>query len=98
MVQAERTILDMNVAGKLCVFDTMSKRSNYSFCCILNHDICFCKSRVMPRFVRRGKFPFVPLFGFIKDRHEGFNGEKVLLLKKLIICEDNNERNERSIC
>ena len=41
------------------------------------------KSRVMPRFVRRGKIRFVPLFCIHRrNRHEDFNSETVLLLKK----------------
>ena len=92
MVQAEKNILDMNFAQKVCIFCIMSKRNNDSFCCSLNHIICFCKSRVMPRFVR-GKILFLPLFCIHRrNRREGFNRGKVLLLKKLIISEDNNER------
>ena len=66
---------------------TISKWSNCSFCCFLNHIICFCKSRVMLRFVRQGKILLVPLFIFIKDLVM-----KVSTTKKLIY-EDNDERN-----
>ena len=52
----------------------------------------------MLRFVRRGKIPFVSLFCIHqRNRHERFNSEKVLLLKKLIICEDNNKNSEASV-
>ena len=45
-------------------------------------------------FVRRNKILFVPLFCIHRrNRHEHFNSAKVLLREKLIICEDNNERN-----
>ena len=52
-----------------------------SFCCFLNHTICFFKSTVMLCFVRQGKIPFVPLFIFIKEIfcHESFNNKKVKL-------------------
>ena len=71
-----------------CVFGTILKRNDCSFCCFLNHIICFCKSRVMLRFCgMQGKIPFVPLFIFI----EGIV-MKVSTTKKLI-CEDNDERN-----
>ena len=51
----------------------------------------------MPRFVRRRKIPFVPPFCIHRrNGHERFNSQKVLLLKKLIICEDNNERNSEA--
>ena len=71
----------------LCVFGTISKQNNCSFCCLLNHIICFCKSRFIPRFVRQGKIPFVPLFIFIEEIVM-----KVSTTKRLI-CEDNDERN-----
>ena len=87
MVQSEKNILDMIFVQNLCVFGTISKRNNCSFCCFLNHIICFCKSRVMLRFVRQGKIPFVPLFIFIEEIVM-----KVSTTKKLI-CEDNDERN-----
>ena len=51
------------------------------------HIICFCKSRVMVCFVRKGKIPFVLLFIFIEEMFM-----KVLATKQLI-CEDNHERN-----
>ena len=43
--------------------------------------ICLCKSRVMLRFVRQGKIPFVPIFIFEEIVM------KVSTTKKLI-CED----------
>ena len=47
----------------------------------------------MPRFVRRGKIPFVPLFVFIEEiAIKVSNNERVLLLKQLVICEDNDEK------
>ena len=67
MVQAENIFLDMNCVKKLYVFGTMSKQNNCSLCCFLNHISCFCKSRVMLRFVRRGKIPFVPRFVFFVE-------------------------------
>ena len=60
----QKTIIqDMIFVQNVCVFGTISKRNDCSFCCFLNH-ICFCKSRVMLRFVRQGKILFVPLFIF----------------------------------
>ena len=52
MVRTEKQIwfLFQNV----CVFGNMSKGNKCSFCCFLNHIICFCKSRVLLRFVRQG--------------------------------------------
>ena len=91
--QQKIIFLDMNVAQKVYVFGTKSKQNNFSFCCCLNHIICFCKSRVMPHFVRRGKIPFVPLFVFIEEIViKDLNNETVWLLKMLIICEDNDEK------
>ena len=66
MVQSEKIIQDMIFVQNLCVFGTISKRNNCSFCCFLNHIICFCKSRVMLRFVWQGKIPFVALFIYIE--------------------------------
>ena len=51
----------------VCVFGIILKQINCSFCCFLNHIICFCKSRVMLCFVRQGKIPFVPVFIFIEE-------------------------------
>ena len=51
----------------------------------------------MPRFMRRGKIPFVPLFVFILEiAMKVSNNETVLLLKKGTY-KDNIERNHRSI-
>ena len=51
----------------------------------------------MPRFVRRGKIPFVPLFRIHRRNcHEGFNSEKVLLLKKIIVWKIMKEITEAS--
>ena len=66
------------------------KQNNCSSCCFLNHIICFCKSRVMLRFVRQGKILFVPLFIFIEEI-------VMKLSTKKLICEDNDERNYWSI-
>ena len=83
----KKIILDMISVQNVCVFGTILKWNNCSFCCFLNHTICFCKSRVMLRFVRQGKILFVPLFIFIKEIVM-----KVSATKELI-CEDNDERN-----
>ena len=82
-----KKILDMIFFQNVCVFGIILKQINCSFCCFLNHIICFCKSRVMLCFVRQGKIPFVPLFIFIEEIVM-----EVLATKKLI-CEDNDERN-----
>ena len=69
MVQAEK-ILDIKImifVQNVCVFGTVLKRNNGSFCYFLNHIICLSKSRVMLRFVRQGKIPSVPLFIFIEE-------------------------------
>ena len=88
MVQSEmKNILHKIFGENVCVFDTISKRNNCSFCCSLNHIICFCKSRVMLRFVLQGKISFVLRFIFIEEIVM-----KVLTTKKFI-CEDNDERN-----
>ena len=75
---AEKIILDMIFVQNVCVFGTISKRNDCSFCCFLNH-ICFCKSRVMLRFVRQGKILFVPTFYIQRNRSESFNNKKVNL-------------------
>ena len=87
MVPAEEKI--MIFVKNVCVFDIISKRNNCSFCCILNHIICCCRSRVMPRFVRRGKIPFVPLFCIHQIK---LIIRKVSTTKKLIICDERNYR------
>ena len=71
----------------VCIFGTILKQINCSFCCFLNHIICFCKSRVMLCFVQHGKILFVPLFIFIKE----IVMMEVSTTKKLI-CEDNDEK------
>ena len=71
----------------VCVFGTILKQINCSFCCFLNQIIRFCKSRVRLCFVREGKIQFVPLFIFIEEIVM-----EVSTTKKLI-CEDNDERN-----
>ena len=78
----------MNFVQKVCVFITMSKRNNCSFCCFLNHIICFCKARVMPmQFCAMRQNPVtVPLFVFIVEIViKVSNNETVLLRKKLIM-------------
>ena len=88
MVQSEKNYSRYDLCST-CVFGTISKQNkNYcSFCCLLNHIICFCKSRV----VRQGKIPFVPLFIFIEEIVM-----EVSTTKKFI-CEDNDERNYYNI-
>ena len=81
-----KKILEIIFVQNVCVFGTILKQIDCSFCCFLNHIICFCKSRVMLCFVRQGKIPFVPLFIFIEEIVM-----EVSTTKKLI-CED-NERN-----
>ena len=83
----EKKNLDMIFFQKFCVSGIILKQINCSFCCFLNHIICFCKSRVMLCFVRQGKIPFMPLFIFIEEIVM-----EVSTTKKLT-CEDNNERN-----
>ena len=63
----KKKILGMICFQNVCVFGIILKQINCSFCCFLNHIICFCKSRVMLCFVRQGKIPFVPLFIFIEE-------------------------------
>ena len=63
MVQSENIFLNMKCFQQQYI----SKRNKCSFCCYLNHIFSFCKSRVMPCFMRWGKFPFVPLFIFILE-------------------------------
>ena len=82
-----KKILDMIFFQIVCVFGIILKQINCSFCCFLNHIICFCKSRVMLCFVRQGKMLFVPLFIFIEEIVM-----EVSTTKKLI-SEDNDERN-----
>ena len=83
----KKTILDVIFVQNFCVFGTILKQINCSFCSFLNHIICFCRSRVMLCLVWQGKIPFVLLFIFIKEIVM-----EVLTTKKLI-CEDNDERN-----
>ena len=79
------------------ITDIISKRNKCSFCCYLNHIFCFCKSRVMPRFMRWGKIPFVPLFVFIVEIvMKVSNNEAVFLIKKGTY-KENIEINHRSI-
>ena len=66
MVQSDKNILDMIFVNNVCVFGTILKQIDCSFCHFLNHIICFCKSRVMLCFVWQGKTPFVQLFIFIE--------------------------------
>ena len=52
----------------------------------------------MPRFVRWGKIPFVPLFVFIVEiAMKVSNNETVLLLKKVNYEDNNEKKNHRSI-
>ena len=67
MVEAAKNILDMIPVQNECVIGILLKRNNCSFCCFLNHIICFCKSRAILRFVRQRKIQFVPLFVFIEE-------------------------------
>ena len=62
---SQKNILDMIFVQNVCVFVTISKRNNCSFCCFLNHIICFWKSRVMLCFVRQ--ITFVPHFIVIEE-------------------------------
>ena len=52
MVQSENFFFYMKFVPTVCVFDIISKRNKCSFCCYLNYIFCFCKSRVMSRFMR----------------------------------------------
>ena len=79
----KKNILDMIFVQNFCVFGIILKQIDCSFCCFLNHIICFCKSRVMLCFVRQGKIAFVPLFIFSEEIVM-----EVSTTKKLI-CEDN---------
>ena len=51
----------------------------------------------MPRFVRRGKIPFVPLFVFIVEIVMKVSHNETVLLLKKVNYEENNERNNQSI-
>ena len=87
----EKKYLGMIIVENVFVFGIVLKQNNSSFFCFLNHIIYFCKSRVMLRFVRQDKIPFVPLFVFIEEIVM-----KVSTTKQLI-CEDKDEINYWSI-
>ena len=72
MVQAENNFNRIKIAQQVCVFDIISKRNNCSFCCFLNHIICFCESRVMSRFGAMRQNPVSATFCIHRrNRHEG---------------------------
>ena len=72
----------------VCVFGTILKQINRSFCCFFkNHIVCFCKSRVILGFVRQDKIPFVHLFIFIEEIVM-----EVSTTTKKFICEEGNDR------
>ena len=82
---SQKKILDMNFVQNVCVFGTMLKQINCSFCCFLNHIICFCNQTLC-----------YVLCGKAKSRlcHFIFIEEIVMKVSttKKLICED-NERN-----
>ena len=85
MLQAEtKIILDMILVQNVCVIGILLKRNNCSSCCFLNHIICFCKSRVMLRFVRQGKIQFVPLFIFIEEIAMKVSTTKNLIVRTMM--------------
>ena len=77
----EKNILDM-------IFVKKKKKKKNALSFSFEITIYFCKCKLIPRFVRQGKIPFVPLFMFIEEIVM-----KVLTTKRLIIREDNDERN-----
>ena len=80
MVQSENIFLNMKCFQQYI----LSKRNKGSFCCYLNHIFSFCKSRVMPCFMRWGKFPFCATFYiYLRNCHEGFKQwSSILSIKK----------------
>ena len=83
MVQSEKTFLIWSFFQNVCIFGIILKQINCSFCCFLNHIICFCKSRVMLCFV----------YGKAKSRLCHFLSSWKFQQQQKIICEDNDERN-----
>ena len=74
----------------VCAFGTILKLNYCSFCCFLNHTICFCKSRVFN--VLCGQKPrqnpgLCHFFLFINEIIMEVSTTKTL------ICEDNDETN-----
>ena len=84
MVQSEEKNLYMIFVQNVYVFSTILKQIDCSFCCFLNHIICFCKSRVMLCFVRQGKIPFVPHFIFIEEIVVEVSTTKKLIVRTMM--------------
>ena len=82
----KQIILDINIFQMVCVFGTMSKRNNCSFCCYLNHIIWFCKSRV-----RDDEILVCATFVLIVEIVKVSNNDSIATEK--VNDENNNEKN-----
>ena len=88
-VQAE-TYYRYDLCQNVCVFGTISTRNDCSFCCMLTHIICLCRSRVNATFCAARQNPVCATFYIHRrNRHESFNHTQK---SKFVRTQDNDER------